>query len=187
MVPLSPESGIPLQTDNSRLHLPIEGVTAWPYLLRLIAAGSFVMIMLLAFILTLLIPPEQLQVNPEQLLIGLTGLLVFEIVIVRRLIVPMNGDYGRYRINEGKVDFYPLSTLGLSVLTRTQSVPIIDFNGVEVQIMAGRGSETKYMVALMHPERSNMIRIRAFTSRSEAEDYARNLAAALSLPVIAAA
>lgn len=64
MVPLSPESGIPLQTDNSRLHLPIEGVTAWPYLLRLIAAGSFVMIMLLAFILTLLIPPEQLQVNP---------------------------------------------------------------------------------------------------------------------------
>lgn len=99
----------------------------------------------------------------------------------------MNGDYGRYRINESKVDFYPLSTLGLSVLTRTQSVPIIDFNGIEVQIMAGKGSETKYMVTLMHPERSNMIRVRAFISRSEAEDYARNLAAALSLPVIAAA
>ena len=186
MVLLSPESGIPLPADNARFHLPIEGVTAWPFLLRLIAVGSFVTVMLLAFILTLLIPPEQLQLNPELLLIGLTGLMVFEIVLVRRLIVPMNGDYGRYRINENKVDFYPLSTLGLTVMTRPESVPIIDFSGIDVQIMSGKGSETKYMVTLIHPQRANMIRVRAFTSRTEAEDYARGLAAALSLPVIAA-
>ena len=187
MVPLSPESGIPLQTDNAQLHLPIEGVTAWPYLLRLIAVGSFVTIILLAFVLTLLIPPDQLHLDPEQLLIALTGLLVFEIVIVRRLIIPMNGDYGRYRIGENKVDFYPLSTMGLTTMTRPESVPIIDFNGIEVQTMAGKGSETKYMVTLVHPQRSNMVRVRAFTSRMESEDYARELAAALSLPVIAPA
>lgn len=183
MVPLSRESGIPNGVDTSRIHLPIEGYTAWPQLLRLVAAGSFITVLMISFILTLF-GPTSTSVNVEALIIGLVCVVLFEMVIVRRLIIPMNGDYGRYRISEGRIDLYPLSTMGLRVLTRPQSIPMEDFDGVTVQTMAVKGSETKYMVTVMHPQRSNMVRVRSFAARSEAEIFARALADKTSLKII---
>lgn len=185
MVPLSRESGIPEATDTTRIHLPIEGYTAWPQLLRLVAAGSGLTILMLSFILSRAFTSAETKIDPQMLLLGLVCAVIFEIVIVRRLIIPMNGDYGRYRINEGRVDLYPLSAFGMKVLTRPESIPMQDFSGVTVQTMAVKGSQTKYTVTLMHPQRANMVRVRPFSSRVEAENYARALADALSLDVIA--
>lgn len=186
MVPLSRESGIPDSIDNARIHLPIEGYTAWPQLLRLVAAGSVITVLMISFILTLF-GPTSTAVNADMLILGLVSVVVFEMVIVRRLIIPMNGDYGRYRISDGRVDLYPLSTLGLRVMARPQSIPMQDFDGITVQTMAVKGSETKYMVTLMHPQRANMVRVRPFTARIEAENFARALADKVSLKVIPSA
>jgi hypothetical protein len=183
MVPLSRESGIPGSIDNARIHLPIEGYTAWPQLLRLVAAASFITVLMASFVLTLF-GPTSAAVNVQALILGLVCVVIFEMVIVRRLIIPMNGDYGRFRISDGRVDLYPLTTLGLSVTTRPQSIPMQDFDGVTVQTMAVKGSETKFMVTLMHPQRANMVRVRHFTARIEAEKFARALADELSLNVI---
>lgn len=183
MVPLSRESGIPDGTDNARIHLPIEGYTAWPQLLRLVAMGSVITVLMISFILTLF-GPTAVAVNVHALIIGLVSVVLFEMVIVRRLIIPMNGDYGRYRISDSRVDLYPLTTMGLSVTTRPQSIPMQDFDGITVQTMSVKGSETKYMVTLMHPQRANMVRVRPFTARVEAEKFARALADEVSLKVI---
>lgn len=187
MVPHPHDSGIPANQSSARLHLPIEGYTAWPQIMRLVAIASFVLVMLLACTLLLLIPQENINVQMDKLLLALAAFLIFEMVIVRCLIIPMNGDYGRFRINEGHVDFYPLTTLGLGVQTRTQSVPVVDFDGVAVQALeAQHGAPARYAIMLVHPKRANLVRIRYTPSRSEAENYARTLAEALSLPVIPA-
>ena len=187
MVPQPQESGVPASQSTARIHLPIEGYTAWPQVMRLVAIASFVLIMLLACTMLLLVPEDSLNIRLEDLMIGLMVFLLFEMVLVRCLIIPRNGDYGRFRISEGRVDFYPLSTLGLSIQSRTQSVPVADFDGIAVQILEGRdGNAAKYEVLMVHPKRSNLIRIRYIASRGEAEDYARALADELKLPVIAA-
>ncbi len=187
MVPHPHDSGIPANQSSARLHLPIEGYTAWPQIMRLVAIASFVLVMLLACTLLLLVPEQNIHVKLDSLLLALSAFLIFEMVIVRCLIIPMNGDYGRFRINESHVDFYPLTTMGLSVQARTQSIPVVDFDGIAVQALeAQHGAPTRYGIVLMHPKRANLIRIRYTTSRSEAENYARSLAEALSLPVIPA-
>jgi hypothetical protein len=61
-----------------------------------------------------------------------------------------------------------------------------DFDGIAVQTMAVKGSETKFMVTLMHPQRANMVRVRSFTARIDAEKFARALADEVSLKVIPA-
>jgi hypothetical protein len=185
MVPLSRESGIPTSIDSARVHLPIEGYTAWPQLLRLVAAASVITVLMISFILTLF-GPTAVAINVQALIIGLVCVVVFEMVLVRRLIIPMNGDYGRFRISDGRVDLYPLTTMGLSVTTRPQSIPMQDFDGIAVQTMAVKGSETKFMVTLMHPQRANMVRVRSFTARIDAEKFARALADEVSLKVIPA-
>ncbi len=187
MVPLSQDGGmLNGNVDAVQIDLPVEGQTAWPQLLRLVAIGSVMMVSMLSFILVLLFSPSEMKIDPQSLMLGLASVVIFEIVIVRRLIIPMNGDYGRWRINVGHVDLYPLSTLGMTVQARPQSIPIGDFSGVAVQSMAVKGSATKYIVTLMHPQRANMVRIRHFDTKVDAESYARMLANKITLPVIAA-
>jgi hypothetical protein len=82
MVPLSRESGIPGSIDNARIHLPIEGYTAWPQLLRLVAAASFITVLMASFVLTLF-GPTSAAVNVQALILGLVCVVIFEMVIVR--------------------------------------------------------------------------------------------------------
>ena len=168
------------------ITLPIEGATAWPFVIRLIAFASVFIVAVLASIFTLLIPAEELGLQPDKLLAVLGAVLVFEVVLVRRLIVPLNGDYGRYRIARDKVDFYPLSTLGMRVLPEPETVPLANFKGVAVQTIEAKDTVTRYSASLVHPKRSRTIRVRMFLMKPEAEEYARQLADALSLKMISA-
>jgi hypothetical protein len=166
------------------ISFPVEGATAWPFVIRLIAFASVFIVAVLTSIFTLLIPPEDLGVQPEKLLAVLGAVLVFEVVLVRRLIVPLNGDYGRYTITRDKVDYYPLSTLGMRVLPEPETIPLAHFKGVSVQTIEAKDSVTRYSASLVHPKRSRTIRVRMFLAKPEAEEYARRLADALSLKMI---
>ncbi|MDB5491382.1 MAG: hypothetical protein JWO78_1231 [Micavibrio sp.] len=166
------------------IKLPIEGHTVWPNIMRLMVVGSVVTAILFTLVFMLMIPLDQLNIKPQILLTGLTCIILFEIVIVRGLIIPLNGDYGRYRINATHVDYYPLSTLGLTVLHRVESIPVVDFKGVAIQPAILRDGMTRYYVVLMHPQQSNSIRLRLFNSHTEAATYAEALAGALSIHFI---
>lgn len=187
MVPQPEEGGVPAgQPSTARVHLPIEGYTGWPQVMRLVAIASFVLVMLLACTMLLLVPEESLNVQLDDLMVGLGVFLIFEMVLVRCLIIPMNGDYGRYRITADRVDFYPLSTLGLGIQSRTQSLPVADYDGIAVQALEGPGEATLYAIVMVHAKRANIIRIRHTKQRSEAQDYAHALAGELKIPVIPA-
>ena len=175
----SPENSL-FQT----ITFPIEGHTVWPNIMRLMVVGSVVTAILLSLALMLVIPPEHLHIHPRKLVIALTCLILFELVVVRKLIIPLNGDYGRYRIDKTHVEYYPLSTIGMSVLHRTEHIPASDFKGVAIQGVILRDGLSRYYVSLIHPQQSNSIRIKIFSSHTEAMEYATALAAALSLTVL---
>lgn len=166
------------------IKLPIEGLTVWPNIMRLMVVGSVVTAILLTLVFMLMIPPEQLRIDPDRLVLSLTCIILFEIVVIRRLVIPLNGDYGRYRIHADRVEYYPLSTLGLTVLHRTESIPVVDFKGVAIQPAILRDGITQYYVVLVHPQISNSIRLRIFNSHVEANAYAQALAKALSINVV---
>jgi len=166
------------------IKLPIEGDTVWPNIMRLMVVGSVVTAILFTLVFMLMIPLEQLRIKPNILIIGLSCVIMFEVVIVRALIIPLNGDYGRYRITATHVEYNPLSTLGLTVLKRVESIPLVDFKGVAIQPAILRDGLTQYYVVLVHPQQSNSIRLRLFNSHIEANAYAEALAKALSTTVI---
>lgn len=169
---------------NPTVKLPIEGHTVWPNVMRLLVVGTFVSGLLLALVIILMIPPEQLSINPDRLLMGLTCVVIFEVIVVRLLIIPSNGDYGRFRINQTNVEYYPLSPLGLKVMPRAQTIPLTDFRGLMVQKALFRDGITRFHTVLVHPQASNSIRVRLFTDESEAKAYIDALAKQLSIPLM---
>lgn len=166
------------------VKFPIEGHTVWPNIMRLMVVGSVVTGILFSLVFMLMIPPEQLRIDPQRLFLGLTCVILFEIVVIRRLVIPMGGDYGRYKITQTSVDYNPLSTLGLTVLKSVESIPVANFKGVAIQPAILRDGITRHYVTLVHPQQSNSIKLRLFNSHVEAGAYAEALAKALSLNVI---
>jgi hypothetical protein len=181
---ISPESNLfPV------VKFPIEGHTIWPNIMRLLTVGSIVGGVLLVFVLLLLVSDEQVYVTQHQIIriiLGLACFVIFELVIVRQLIIPMNGDYGRYRVNADKVEFYPLSTLGMKTLPRIETVPMADFKGIAIQPTIFRDGISRYYVTLVHPQQSLSIRLKLFNSHVDANAYAEVLAQALKTKVIRA-
>lgn len=178
-------SGVSASTaSSSGIRFPIEGETPWPGLIRVVTFGSFVCIVLALLVLLIIVPPGALGFSQERLMLGLTCVFAFEVVIIRRLIVPMNGDYGRFRINPRYIDLYPLTALGLRVHSRSQQVSAADYKGVRIDTMAAKGSDARYIVTLVHPERANMIQVKIFSTLDDAKAYAGELAAAMNLPVL---
>jgi len=100
------------------------------------------------------------------------------------LIIPVSGDYGRYRINQTNVEFYPLSTLGMKVMPRAQTIPLSDFSGVRVQPAMFSDGIARVYVTLVHPQSSNSVRIKLFSAEAEAKAYADNLAKVLSTQIL---
>ncbi|HEY8190955.1 MAG TPA: hypothetical protein VIG74_00920 [Alphaproteobacteria bacterium] len=169
---------------SDSISLPIEGHMAWPFVIRLIVFASVFVVAVLGSILVLMMPEGQSTMRIEMLAIAFAVVLLFEVVLVRRFIVPLNGDYGRFIIRGGTVDFYPLSTLGMSVSDKPETVPITEFSGVSVHVLEAKGAVTRYSVVLIHPKRGRIIRVRSYLLRNEAEDCARALANLLGLNVI---
>lgn len=166
------------------IKLPIEGDTVWPNIMRLMLVGSVVTGILLVLFFQVMLPPERLSINPEKLLAGLTGLIFFEMAIIRRLIIPMNGNYGRYRINEKTVELYPLSTLGFKTMPKPQTLPMEDFKGVVIQPMIFRDGVSRYYVTLAHPRPANSIKVKLFSSHIDANAYAEALSIELNTKIL---
>lgn len=171
--------------SEARVHLPIEGQTAWPFILCLIAFGSLVTVGILTIILMVVVPADAQIVDPVTLLGAILGFMLFEIIIVRRVVIPRNGDYGRYRILQGRVDLYPLSLLGLKILPEPTSVNISEYSGIIVEKAQDKRYGESFAVTLAHPKRSRIVRIRRFSKLVEAESYARALAEVLDRPFLA--
>lgn len=167
--------------SEARIHLPIEGQTAWPFILCLIAFGSVVTVGILTILLMVIIPAEAQAFDPALLLTGMVAFVLLEIFIVRYGVIPRNGDYGRYRIVQGRVDLYPLSFLGLKILTEPTGIPMEDYSGVVIESAKDKRYGDSFAVTLAHPKRACMVRIRRFSTLVDAENYARALAEILSL------
>lgn len=180
---LSAESSIPDPGSDARIHLPIEGHTRWPFIMRVLAFGSVVTVLMLAIIYILLLSPSGSPIRPEIMFVGLFLLLLSELIVVRFLIIPASGDYGRFRISATKVDLFPLSRYGFSVLPDPAIVPITDYKGVALRVGDGRQG-MYYTVFLNHPRRSMTIHIRSFETKAQAETFARTLADTLGLRYI---
>ena len=168
------------------VNLPIQGETIWPNLMRLLTVGSIVGGIMVSLILMLMIPEEQLRIDPAKLVAILTCLILFELVIVRQLIIPINGDYGRYRVNKDKVELYPLTTLGMGVKAYVENIPMADYKGISITPVIFRDGMSRYYVTLTHPQQSNSIRVKLFNSHVDANAYAYVLAQVLNLKVIKA-
>lgn len=183
-VPLSvSESGIPGPGSDPHIYLPIEGRTKWPFIMRVMAFGSAVTVMVLAIIYTLLLAPTGSTFRPEIIFVGLFLLLLCELMTMRYLIIPMRGNYGRFRIGKNRVDLYPLSRYGFTVLPEPESAPITDYKGVSLAV--GDGHQGMYYnVFLTHAKRSKTICIRSFATKAQAGTFARTLADTLGLNYI---
>lgn len=162
------------QTDP-HIHLPVEGRTRWPFVMRVMAFGSAATFLLFSIIYFLLLAPQGDSVQPQAILVGLFFLLFSELVFVRFLIIPAQGDYGRFRITDTRVDFFPLSRYGFSVLTEPEVILLSEFTGISLRVGTGRGG-MYYDVFFNHPERRRTIKIRSFETKAAAEFFARTLA-----------
>ncbi len=168
---------------QARIHLPIEGHTRWPFIMRVMVFGSVVSVMMLAIIFTLFLAPDATDPPSALIIGGLFVLMAAELIVLRLVIIPLNGDFGRFRIGNTKVDLFPLSRTGLSVLPEPISVVITAYKGVALRVGNGRNG-MYYDVFLNHPKRSQTIHIRSFETKAQAETFARELSGTLGLRFI---
>lgn len=167
----------------ARIHLPIEGHTKWPFVMRVVAFGSVVTVLMLAIIFTLFLAPDATEPPSMTIITGLVFLMMVELAVLRLVIIPFNGDYGRFRFTDTKVDLFPLSRTGFTVLPEPVSVVMTAYKGVALRVGNGRHG-MYYDVFLNHQKRSHTIHIRSFETKEQAETFARALADALGLRFI---
>jgi hypothetical protein len=148
------------------------------------AFGSVATVLMMGIIYLLLLSSPDSSVNPVLLLVGVLLLLFSELLLVRFIVIPFSGDYGRFRITDTKVDLFPLSRFGFSVLPDPVATVISHYSGVALRVANGRQKGMYYDVFLDHPQRSKTILIRSFPNKAQAADFARELAQTLGLKFI---
>lgn len=167
--------------SEARIHLPIEGHTRWPFIMRVMAFGSVVTVLGLGVMVMLFLVPHDSGINPVLLMGGVFLFLLAELAVMRFAVIPLLGDYGRFRIAGVQVDLFPLSPSGFSVIDTPVSLPITAYKGVALKVANGQENGVHYDVFLDHAQRSKTIRVRGFTQKQPAEDFARVLAETLGV------
>lgn len=160
---------------RASIHFPIEGVSPWLYILRVIALGSTGA---LAVVAAMMVTMHGSGGDLAVILGGLSVFLVIEYFVVRAIVVPRIADYGRFRVYERKVDYFPLTFTGLTVSTASDSEPIDNFSGLSVHADPQKG---QYRVLLNHKERGRTICLKTYHAPEPANSHAEALAQSLHL------
>ena len=173
--------GSPLE-NSGEISFPIEGKTQWPILMRTMSLGMFAGfgVVLAVFAGTGLIDDGALY---QWILYLIFALVAAEYLLFLKVVIPMAGNYGRFRIYEHKVEYFPLTSTGMGVQPQSKSEPISKFKGVMVKSWQNKYSMS-YVAVLYHPERGKSIRVRSFSSRKDAETFANILAENLNLNIV---
>lgn len=171
-----------LSTDPQP-HFPIEGRSPWVFILPLLAAGSVIAMLTMALVLGGF-NENGFSRDTQMILCGVALFLVTEFLFIRFGVAPRLSNYGRYRIYEHKVDFYPLSASGFGVASRPEHVPISKFKGVSSFVVETGGRVIGAGVFLIHPEKSRTLALKSFVNVEDARSYAQSLADAMHISVI---
>ena len=165
-----------------QISLPIEGQSHWLIILRMMALGivGVVFVMGLVFMLMGTFSGEK---NLAIMMGGVTAFLILEYILFLKIVIPRLADYGRYRVFEDRVEFFPLSALGLSIRSRIDTEVITRFEGVVVQESHGH-SGAGFRLVLVHTAPGKTLRLHSFVTMHDAHVYAEELAAALGMKVI---
>jgi hypothetical protein len=177
------ETSIKGSVGSPRIHFPIEGHSIWPVVLWVLLFSSAMAVFAISLVLNM-IEISNLPLDKDAIMMLVAGFFVLEYLAILKLIVPNMTDYGRYRIYEDRVDFYPLVLLGLCVTNQYKGEPASSFKGARVTISLSKDRPTLYRVELVHPRKGYTLKVKNFLDMPDAQIYARELAEAMKLPLI---
>lgn len=160
---------------RASMHFPIEGKSPWVMILRATALGGVgTMAVMAALVSTLDVGGDM-----KMVLAGIAAFLLMEYFIMRLVVVPRMADYGRFRVYQHKVDFYPMDFFGLKITDASDSEPISSFSGLAVKADAEGRS---YRVMLLHKEqRGRHICVKAYNAPQPANSHAEALAQTMGI------
>lgn len=155
---------------RASIHFPIEGKSPWMMILRASALGGAGTMA----VMTAVMPLMDMGGDMKMILAGIGAFLLLEYFIMRLVIVPRIADYGRFRVYQNKVDFFPLSLSGLRIHEASDSEPISSFSGLTVT--ADPEGKT-YRVMLLHKEqRGRHVCVKSYNAPQPANSHAEALA-----------
>lgn len=182
----SSEEGVQLSAEG----FPIEGESKWVTILRLMAVATLVTIGVIGAMFHFLTADDSF-IESQQLAMmmgGIVFLLVLEYFVFLLVVIPRQADYGRYAIHETKVEFFPLTALGLAIGNKSETVHIERFAGVASSKSTDKKGKLSYAVYLVHSDnKGKTINIKSFPSAEEADNYAQNLGRKLRLNFVSGA
>lgn len=176
----------PPPQSTSGVHFPIEGESKWVLTMRLLAAGTIGAVISIGLVFHFFGGDKSSFVESQQLafiLGGIVLLLVFEYFVFLKIVIPRQADYGRYRIHKEMVEYFPLTSFGLGIKEKPDSVAVKKFTGVAVSTAPNKKNKLEYGVYLIHQKKGRTITVKTFPVMQEAQEYAHNLAASLRLNV----
>lgn len=173
-------------TPGPKLHFPIEGHSIWPVILWMLMFSSVAAVVVVGLILNM-VEISNLPVSENALTGAVAGFMALEYLAISKLVVPNMTDYGRYRVYQDRVDYFPLVMLGLCVNNKAQTVTAEAFKGVRINIHVAKDRPTLYRVDLVHPAKGKSLRLKNFLDMPDAELYARELAGVMKLPLLQSA
>ena len=182
---------VPATAARSDESLPIEGESRWVMIMRLLAGSTFLAILVIGGVFRFLTGDDSFVQSQQLAMImgGIVFLLVLEYFVFLLVVIPRQADYGRYVIHENKVDFYPLTALGLGIGPESEPVQMARFMGIATgRIAREKGGGVVYAVYLVHSEnKGKTINVRNFPTLEEAEAFAGKLGGMLHLNVVSLA
>lgn len=170
----------------SAVNLPLEGESKWVSVMRMLAFATFGCIILIAIVFHFLTADDSFVGNQQlgMMMAGLVFLLVLEYFVFLKIVIPRQANYGRYIVFQDKVEYFPLSALGLSVKAQGEAVAISRFMGITTSRVADRKGRVSYAVFLIHSaDKGKTIKLRSFSEPVQAEAFAVRLGALLRLNV----
>lgn len=169
--------------SSAGIQFPIEGETQWIRVMRIMALGTIGALAAIGAVFQFFEMGSEAESSQLSfVMMGLVALLVLEYVLFLKVIIPRTANYGRFRLHENAVEFFPLSGLGMSVREQGDKVRIGKFLGITVRSMTEKKGKA-YNVYLIHPEKGYTVNVRSFDSPQPAYDFAQELGKTLNLQV----
>lgn len=170
--------------------LPIEGESKWVTTMRVLAFATLGALIVIGGIFHFLAGNNSFLESQQIGLIlgGLVFMLVLEYFIFLRVVIPRQADYGRYVIHQDKVEFYPLTAMGLGIKPRSKAERMSKFLGITTGIVRNKKGVASFGVYLVHTtDKGKTINIHTFPDLKEAEQFAMKLGKLLQLNVVSGA
>jgi len=169
------------------LDFPIEGESRWVYVMRALAFSTLGAVAVIGAVFHFLAGQDSFVETQQiaMILSGIVFLLVFEYFVFLKIVIPGQADYGRYVIYPHKVEFYPLTAMGLGNGTRGETETMGKFMGITTGPVTDRKGRLSYAVYLVHStKKGRTIKLANFPETARAEKYAAELGEVMNINVV---